>query len=97
MTPSDRQTTTKVVLGTIVMFLLLAGLYTAAYAWRWQQVRFVIDFSRGWGSEWTPHPRFATRFEEVLFVPALWVHRRLDPQAFDPEGVIEFETGHSSR
>jgi hypothetical protein len=82
MSQSKHQPTT-VAIGVLAVMLLFTVLYAAVYLWRWRQVRFVMDVSRGWGSTFDLHPKFPTPLEDVVFVPAVWVHRQTDPAAFD--------------
>lgn len=80
---------TTIAIGIVASLLLLAALYVAVYLWRWREVRFVMDVSKGWGSSFKVSPRFPTDWEHAVFLPALWVHRRLDPAAFEHEGAFE--------
>jgi hypothetical protein len=91
MSQSRHQPTT-VAFGIVAVMLVLVTLYAAVYLWRWRQVRFVMDVSRGWGSSFSVRPRFPTSWENRLFWPALWIHERLHPAAFNYEGPLEMST-----
>jgi hypothetical protein len=91
MSQSHNQATT-VAIGILVVLLLLMALYVAVYLWRWREVRFVMDVSNGWGSTFEVRPRFPTDWEHTVFLPALRVHERLDPAAFEHEGPLEIRT-----
>jgi hypothetical protein len=75
---------TTVAFGIAAVMLLLLGLYSAAYAWRWRQVRWEVDVSA-----MIARPKFPTAFEDAVFVPAMWVHRQVDNTTFDRELEIE--------
>ena len=84
MTRSPLSTALIVSAALVAVVLPIAG-YTAAYFWRLESanVTAVLDENAS-RARLRLEPRFASPFEDVVFVPAVMIDRAVRPQVWEP-------------
>jgi hypothetical protein len=70
-----------VILGIVLLFVTPA-VYVGLYWWRLPTVKTKIPYYSN-GLKYAARRPFKSDFENHVFVPALWIHRRLHPDSVE--------------